>query len=89
MANSNGKYKFGDSIQIVDSGNAGMDSPWRINGALNQAIFASGNNTMSSGGYVEVVGGSNAAEFSCILLRCVTANKFWVVEYAIAQLNFV
>jgi len=79
----------GDEIRVVDAGNSGIDSPWRINVAGIQAIFAAGDEVTGAGGYVEVVGGSTSGNFSTICLRCVTANQYWVVESSIADLNFV
>lgn len=80
----------GDVIEIVDAGDAGSNSPFRVIQAAGQQIFAPGGQqtTLGAGGYVEVVGGTTNAKYSSIKLRCITANT-WVVQAANANLNFV
>lgn len=80
----------GDEVHIVDSGQATTNSPWRITQRAGQQIFAnlSKNTTNGAGGYLEVIGGSTDAKYSTIVLRCIVADTFWVVDNARANLSY-
>lgn len=81
----------GAVVQIVDSGQAGTNSPWRVTQAAGQQIFAALTyaTTSGAGGYLEVTAGSTDAQYSSVTLRCIVANTLWVVESASGNINAV
>lgn len=72
---------IGDIVEVTGKGAGG----WRIGQNSGQIIRGTSNTTTGTGGYVE----SNAAQYSGIRLKCITANTDWVIQYVQGALTFV
>jgi hypothetical protein len=71
---------IGDIVEVTGKGAGG----WRITQNSGQTIRGSSNTTTGATGYVE----SNAAQYSGIRLKCITANTDWVIQHNQGAITF-
>lgn len=79
----------GSVLKIIDSGQAGSNSPYRITQRANQYIAATLQlvSTVGVGGYVQCAASADE-KFAATTLRCIVADTAWVVESSTGLLQF-